>query len=177
MKVKASSRVTSTALEYFLYAIIIVETATAVFAYKAVSRAAQFWPGAMAYLEVLYFGVLAWVFFQLNNLHRRRKAAARAAGSGPRPEPTAPIAPAHEPIEISVEPEVARVAVARVPALAAPIQGQPNPSAGIDPQEVVATATAPTLALGLTRNQLMFVLLVFLAALKVFSWVLANLLK
>jgi len=177
MKVKASSRATSTALEYFLYAIIIVETATAVFAYKAVSRAAQFWPGAIAYLEVLYFGVLAWVFFQLNNLHRRRKAAAREAGSGSRPELTAPISPGPEPIEVPVETEVARVAVASVPALAVPIPDQPNPSASIEPREAVAAATDPTLALGLTRNQLMFVLLVFLAALKVFSWVLANLLK
>jgi hypothetical protein len=170
MKVKAPSGVTSTALEYFLYAIIILETATAAFAYKTVSRAAQFWPGAVAYLAVLYFGVLAWVFFQLNRLHRKRMAAAQSGGSNPI-QLTAPLAPAL--VESPVQPETAHVAVATGPA--APIQDQPTPSTGIDPQEAVAAATARTLAFGLTRNQLMLVLLFFLAALKVFSWAIANL--
>jgi hypothetical protein len=170
MKVKASSSVTSTALEYFLYAIIIVETATAVFAYKTVTRAAQFWPGAIAYLAVLYFGVLAWVFFQLNHLHRKRKATAQAVEAAMPREQPAPIAPA--PVEVPVQPGTTQVAVASVPA---PIHDQPNPSTGIDTQEAIAAATARTLAFGLTRNQLMFVLLVFLAALKVFSWAIANL--
>jgi hypothetical protein len=176
MKVKASGSVTSTALEYFLYAIIIVETATAAFAYKTVSRAAQLWPGGIAYLGLLYFGVLAWVFFQLNNLHRKRKAATRPAAAE-QPQLTAPVALLLPPAAITVEPEAARVAVASVPALAPAIPDQPGASQGMDPREAVATANARTLAFGLTRNQLMFVVLVFFAGLKVFSWAIANFMK
>src|SRR5579872_2492046 len=129
MKVRASSKATSAAVEYFLYSIVIIEAAIAAFGYKALAQAVQLWPAATAYLAVIYLGVLGWVFYQLNRLHGKRKAAASA--------------------DIPRE---------------APASDQPA---------AVALPVSARLLFGFTRTQLAIVLLVFLAAMKVFSWALS----
>ncbi|HUJ49655.1 MAG TPA: hypothetical protein VLW25_05635 [Bryobacteraceae bacterium] len=147
MKVKASSKATSAAVEYFLYAIVIIQTAIAAFAYKTLSQSEVLWPAAAVYLAVIYFGVLGWVFFQLNRLHGQRKAAAS-----------------------SVEPPIQTAGSAAVPA-------QIENGAMEMSDQPAAAAVPGRLVFGITRTKLAIVLLVFLAALKVFSWALANLLK
>ena len=146
MKVRASSKATSAAVEYFLYAIVIIETAIAAFAYKTLSQTQILWPGAALYLAVIYFGVLGWVFYQLNRLHGQRKAAASSDQAAIQPAGGA--------------------APAQIENDAMEISGQP-----------AAVAVPGRLVFGITRAKLAIVLLVFLAALKVFSWALANLLK
>jgi len=133
MKVRASSKATSAAFEYFLYAIVIIEAAIAAFAYKTLAQTVQLWPAAAVYLAVIYLGVLGWVFYQLNRLHRKRKA------------------------EVAASSEVARAE-----------------QVGDQPAAVASPASA-RLLFGFTRTQLAIVFLVFLAAMKVFSWALSNL--
>ena len=133
MKVRAPSKATSTAVEYFLYAVVIIETAIAAFGYKAIAQAVQLWPAATAYLAVVYLGVLGWVFYQLNRLHSLRKAGAAASA-----------------------------------------QVRHEAPAGDQPAALASPASA-RLLFGFTRTQLAIVLLVFLAAMKVFSWALSNL--
>jgi hypothetical protein len=146
MKVRASSKATSTAVEYFLYSIVIIQTAIAAFAYKNLSQAELLQSRSMAYLAAIYAGVFAWVFYQLNKLHGKRKAGGVSA------------APAQT-IETgdAVRMEAAARELADEAAIAAPVSGP--------------------LIFGITRAKLLIVLLVFLAALKIFSWALANVLK
>jgi hypothetical protein len=146
MKVKASSKATSAAVEYFLYAIVIIQTAIAAFAYKTLSQPQIVWPGAVVYLAVIYFGVLGWVFYQLNRLHVQRKAAASLAASE------------HEPAGDAVSLQIENGAME--------ISDQPS-----------AVAVPARLVFGITRAKLAIVLLVFLGALKVFSWALSNLIR
>ena len=160
MRVKASRNGTAAAIEYFLYAIILLETGLAAFAYQAMTQVAQLAPLSRAYLALLYFGVLGWVFFQLNRLHRKRKQASLGMA---KPEPPRQLPAASEPLQI-----------------AAPIPAQnqlstPQPP----PAELTPAAPAPVgvLPFGLTRTQLAVVLVVFLAALKGFTWMLANLVR
>ena len=135
MKVRASHKVTFTAIEYFLYAVVIIQTAIAAFAYKTVvPQGARPWPTASIYLAVIYFAVLGWVFYQLNRLHGSRKA------------------------------------------LAAVEADQEAVQAGERLATVIPAVQIPRL-FGFTRPQLAIVLLVFVAALKVFGWALANLVK
>jgi len=133
MKVRASSKATSAAVEYFLYSVVIIEASIVAFGYKALVQAVQLWPAATAYLAVIYLGVLGWVFYQLNRLHGRRKATASADTP-------------HE----------------------APASDQPA---------AVALPVSARLLFGFTRTQLAIVLLVFLVAMKVFSWALTNLVR
>ncbi len=133
MKVRASGKATSAAVEYFLYSVVIIEAAIAAFGYKALAQAVQLWPGATAYLAVIYFGVLGWVFYQLNRMHSKRKAEVAASADM-----------RHE----------------------APASDQPA---------AAGSTVSARLLFGFTRTQLAIVLLVFLAAMKVFSWALSNL--
>lgn len=135
MKVRASSKATSAAVEYFLYTVVIIEAAIAAFGYKALAQAVQLSPAATAYLAVIYLGVLGWVFYQLNRLHSKRKAKVAAS------DEVQHEAPAGE----------------ETAAVASPVPAR--------------------LLFGFTRTQLTIVLLVFLAAMKVFSWALSNLVK
>ena len=137
MKVRTSSKATSAAVEYFLYAIVIIQTAIAAFAYKTFfPQSTGQWSNATIYLTVIYFSVLAGVFYLLNRLHANRKALGQAVVLAD--QETVP-----------VEEKVASVAVPiRIPSL-----------------------------FGFTPAQLVIVLMVFLAALKLFGWALANLLK
>lgn len=150
MKVRASSKATSVAVEYFLYTVVIIEAAIAAFAYKTVAQAVQLWPGATAYLAVLYLGVLGWVFYQLNRLHRQRKAVAKAAASADVTH--------DEPAGVAVAVQIENGAM----------------EIGDEPAAVASPASA-RLLFGFTRTQLAIVLLVFVAAMKVFSWALSTL--
>lgn len=144
MKVRAPSKATSAAVEYFLYSIVIIQTAIAAFAYKNLSQAELLQSRSIAYLAAIYAGVFAWVFYQLNKLHGKRKAVSAAQAQ--------PIEPG---AAVRVEATVSDLEDQA--AIAAPVSGQ--------------------LIFGITRAKLLIVLLVFLAALKLFSWALANVLK
>jgi hypothetical protein len=150
MKVKTPAKATSAAVEYFLYAVIIIQTAIAAFAYKVVGGAAQVWSNVVLYLGFIYVASLVMAFWQLNRLHNNRKklrtsTVAREAAM----QPAVPAAPV-----VAMEP-------------------RPQNTPDIEVGETVAAAQALPV-LGLTRGQLAIVLLVFLAALKVFSWALGN---
>ena len=132
MKVKVSNQATSAWYEYFLFAVIAIQAAIAALAYKVMPDAGHVWPGSMFYLAAMYGGVLAWVFYQLNRLHGKRKAARKVERKA---------------IETDAPPAAtAKPAVAR----------------GI---------------FGLTGTQIAVVLLVFVAAVKIFSWALSNVLS
>jgi hypothetical protein len=128
MKIKASRNTTASLVEYFLYSIVILETGVAALAYKTISEIAQLSFTTRAYLMFLYFGVLAWVFFQLNRLHRKRKQPQKVL----------------------------------------------EPATAAGPEKALEPAPRQT-AFGLTGTQAMVVLLVFLAALKAFTWALTRL--
>ena len=84
------TRRSSTAFEYFLYAAILAETGLAALIYKTIFESPEL-ARARIYFAVFYFGFLAWAIWQLNLLHRRRRAAlidsppATEPSSGPRP--------------------------------------------------------------------------------------------
>ncbi|HLG98468.1 MAG TPA: hypothetical protein VKX49_19275 [Bryobacteraceae bacterium] len=165
MKVKVSRNRTAAAVEYFLYSIILLETCIAALSYKAIVQFAQLSLLTRAYLVLLYFGVLAWVFFHLNRLHRRRKQRDRKITPVTDPSPST----AAQTSELQTSDQTFEVH-SEVPQPIAPVQAQ----AGAPP--VAAEAVAAGL-FGLTRAQLAIVLVVFLAALKAFSWALATLIK
>lgn len=156
VKVKASSKATSVAVEYFLYTVIIIQTAIVAFAYKSILRTAQIWPAGIAYMAAAYLATFALAFVQLHRLHRAKKKAA-AARLKPEIQTVAPAPSA---------PTISAVAIEKEPV---PV---PQASAG----ETLA-ATPAGLAFGLTRVQVAIIFLVFLAALKVFSWALANVVR
>ncbi len=160
MKVRASNKAASTAVEYFLYAIVIVETALAVFAYKAVSPNGQLGSIAMVYLGLIYLGVLGWVFYQLNRLYKRRKTAVQG--------PATSVAPAQSDT---------LAAVAGLPPAQSPATEPGQGALELGNESAGATPVPGSLLFGMTRIQLAIVLLVFLAALKGFSWAIANLVK
>ena len=165
MKVKTSGNVMATVIEYFLYSIVILETCIAAFAYKTISQIAQLSLITRGYLILLYFGVLAWVFFQLNRLHRKRKQAADVVIA---PAPAEFVPAAIESSGIAMVP----VPIAPDPSTQAPMPVGPPVAAGSNVATPVSTGP-----FGLSWTQIAFVLAVFLAALKVFSWVLTNLVK
>jgi hypothetical protein len=179
VKVKASNKKTSVLVEYFLYTLIIIETAIAAFAYKPVLRAAEIWPAGLTYFAIAYLLTFALAFVQLHRIHRaRKKARAAAAPAAKLLLPAASVVtsaivtvPAVEPAFQPSEPITALIpyrppaAVEEGPVRTAEVSG-----------DTVATAPA-ALALGLTRVQLAVILLVFLAALKIFSWALANVVR
>ncbi len=136
MKIKASRNTTASLVEYFLYSIVILETGVAALAYKTIAEIAQLSLASRVYLVVLYFGVLAWVFFQLNRLHRKRKQPQKVLES--------------------VQQEIL------------------EPATAAGPEKALEPAPRQT-AFGLTGTQAMVVLLVFLAALKAFTWALTRL--
>ena len=187
MKVRAPQNAGISFAEYFLYAIIILETAAAALAYKTISEVAQLSSAVRAYVVVLYFGVLLWVFVQLNRLHRKRKKAVGAAPARPMlllpPAPVeagsaalVPAAPKQVVAELAAAPQIAAG-----PPLLSQIAGPPlsSPLAAAAPDNVaaeIAEDARPSfeLPLGLSGRQILVVFVVFLIALKVFSWVLAN---
>src|SRR5262249_53669251 len=130
-------------------------------------------------LVVLYFGVLAWVIFLLNRLHRRRKRAQPSTPAivAPGAEIAAPVMAisAADPAIETPEAAVAEPAVKPTPErdrrmTVVSVDG-PDPDAGLATIE-----PAPArLAFGLTGSQLMVILVVFIAAIKAFTWALANL--
>lgn len=221
VKVKASNKATSAAVEYFLYTVIIIQTAIAAFAYKSILRMAEMWPAGIAYFAAAYFSTFALAFLQLHRLHRAKKKMA-SAGLLPEkiaphrhPEATdpeivadddsrtlevVPSMPGDEMVAVGSQAlailprDAVRDAIEIIPTGPAreiiatgrrpvallpspapiaqdPIEDTPADVSDLSDGEAVA---APGTALGLTRAQLAIVLLVFLAALKVFSWVLAN---
>jgi len=161
VKVKASSKATAAAAEYFLYTVIILQTAMVAFSYKSVLRLAQIWPG-IAYFAAAYLMTFALAFVQLHRLHRARK---KAAAARPKPEavPLEVVAPA------TPAPAMQVAAMSR-------IEKEPVLTADAGGGERVAAAPAG-LAFGLTRVQVAIIFLVFVAALKVFSWALANVVR
>ena len=167
VKVKTSGNVTAAVVEYFLYSIIILETCIAAFAYKTISQVAHLSLSTRGYLILLYFGVLAWVFFQLNRLHRKRRQAAAVVSAQALGTEITPMATG--PAGIALTPSPA--ATGTCSELPLPV----SPAAAIADSSV--TAPASTGPFGLSWIQLAFVFVVFLAALKVFSWVLTNLVK
>jgi hypothetical protein len=134
MKLKTARNATSTAYEYFLYGILVLETAIAVFAFKTIAQISQLSVASTGYLLLLYAGVLGWVFLQLNRLHSKRKVN---------------------------------------PADPSPGVALPDPENPVPP----AVQAKSRLPLGLTGVQLAIVFVVFVAAVKLFTWALATLVK
>jgi len=166
VKVKASSKATSAAVEYFLYTVIIIQTAIVAAAYKSILRTLQIWPAGLAYMATAYLATFALAFLQLHRLHRARKKAAvtKAKAESEAVTPMLPVpAPASSAMPVA--------AMSSVPVEKEPVP-KPQPRSG----ETVA-ATPAGLAFGLTRVQVAIIFLVFLAALKVFSWALANVVR
>lgn len=165
-------------VEYFFYLVIIVQTAIAALAYKPMLRAAQTWPAGIACFAVSYFSIFALAFVQLHRIHRERKEARAARTAAPAVKllpaagvmtPVIVTAPVVETVYQASEPVTALVPVRRQVALAE------EPVRELD-ADTVAAAPEST-AFGLTRVQLAVILLVFLAALKVFTWALANVVR
>jgi len=151
-------------VEYFLYTVIIIQTALVAFAYKSIERAAQTWPAGLAYMAGAYVASFALAFVQLHRLHRARKkvrAAVPAVKLLPAPSSAIVTAPVVEPITALV---LARPSV-------------PDAEEPVQTPEVGNAIAASPLAFGLTRMQVAIIFLVFLAALKVFSWALANVVR
>ncbi len=149
MKVKIT-KTDGRIFEYFLYLVMILETALAVFVYKVSAPLGDFL-NVRLYLSVIYFSFLGWCFYQLNRLYRKRKEM--AAALDPR-QPEAALPP--EPMTMG------SAAVADTPA-------------EIDAPSGTAHAVEPArLVFGLTGSQFMVILVVFLTALVTFSWVLAR---
>ena len=179
MKVKASNKKTSVLVECFLYTLIIIETGIAAFAYKPILRAAETWPAGITYFGIAYFLTFALAFVQLHRIHRARKKA-RAAAPPPAKlllpaasvqTPVAVTVPVVEPVFQTSEPITALIPYRPQTA----VDEEPFRSAEVGGETVV---TAPAgLAFGLTRVQLAVIFLVFLAALKIFSWALANVVR
>jgi hypothetical protein len=178
--VKAPNKATSVLVECFLYAIVVSQTAIAAFAYKPIMRAAQIWPANIACFAISYFSIFALAFVQLHRIHRDRKKARVVAAPAAKllrsaPSTATPVIvtapPVVEPVFQPGEPVTAlvplrpQIAVKEEPVEAAEVAGD-------------AVAASPDgLAFGLTRVQLAVILFVFLAALKVFSWALANVVR
>jgi len=177
MKVRASSSATWSALEYFFYAILLIQTAIAAFAYRVLSHAAEISTSAAADLAVLYIALLAVVFYQLNRLHRKRKRAAAL------PAPTrALLAAAPQPLLLPApSPPPVIAAIVSNAALVehhAPLVLEVTRDGGIQGSTTdlrPSRTVAPRRILGLTLPQLAIIFVVFLAGLKAFSWVLSNL--
>ena len=167
-------------VEYFFYLVIIVQTAIAALAYKPMLRAAQMWPAGIACFAVSYFSIFALAFVQLHRIHRERKQARAARASAPAVK-LLPAASAMTPVIVTApvveadyqagEPVTALVPVRRHVA----VQEEPVSAPGLDADTVAAAPESA--AFGLTRVQLAVILLVFLAALRVFTWALANVVR
>lgn len=84
------TRKPSTAFEYFLYAAILAETGLAALIYKAIFESPEL-ARVRIYFAVFYFGFLGWAIWQLNLLHRRRRAA--LIDSPPTTEPSSAARP------------------------------------------------------------------------------------
>jgi uncharacterized integral membrane protein len=164
LTVKASNKAAAAAVEYFLYTVIIIQTAIVAFAYKSILRTAQIWPAGIAYLAAAYFGTFALAFLQLHRLHRARK---KAVAARPKPET--------ETVPVEVVAPSTPVPVTEVAAMPT-MEKRPVLTAEVGSGETVA-ATPAGLAFGLTRVQVAIIFLVFLAALKVFSWALASVVR
>jgi hypothetical protein len=172
MKVKTSVRTTPAAIEYLLYSGIIFQTALVALTYKQIGRTARLFPGAFAYLVGAYFSILALAIVQLNRVHRERK---RARLERERPaEQEKSGAPENVLQPEVVQPELVQPMVAEAPVMA--LQVRPRSSDDLEAGETV-TGNPVSLAFGLTRTQLAVIALAFLAALKIFSWALANVIR
>jgi hypothetical protein len=172
MKVKTSVRTTPAAIEYLLYSGIIFQTALVALTYKQIGRTARLFPGAFAYLVGAYFSILALAIVQLNRVHRERK---RARLERERPaEQKKSGAPENVLQPEVVQPELVQPMVAEAPVMA--LQVRPRSSDDLEAGETV-TGNPVSLAFGLTRTQLAVIALAFLAALKIFSWALANVIR
>ena len=186
MKLKTARNATSTAYEYFLYSILVLETAIAVFAFKTIAQISQLPVRTTGSLLLLYAGVLGWVFFQLNRLHSKRKTAIADAIPGvAQPENPGGAAEILT-LQASALETVALQAVAiQAPAQHAPIfEGVALRAAAdteakpIDPDfDPPAIQAKSSLPLGLTGVQLAIVFMVFVAAVKLFTWALPALVK
>jgi len=172
MKVKTSVRATSAAIEYLLYSGIIFQTALVALTYKQIGRTARLFPGAFAYLVLAYFSILVLAIFQLNRTHRERKQARLEKEKGAEPEISAAAEKALPSAPTQQDMPAADIAAAPVMAL----QVRQRSSDGLEAGETV-TASPAALAFGLTRTQLAVIALAFLAALKIFSWALANVIR
>jgi len=67
-----SKRVRGAKLEYILYGAIIGLTACGAWYYKPLTRNSEL-ATLGAYLAAIYFTFLAWAFYELNRIHRKRK--------------------------------------------------------------------------------------------------------
>lgn len=188
MKLKTARNATSTAYEYFLYGILVLETAIAVFAFKTIAQISQLSVASTGYLLLLYAGVLGWVFLQLNRLHSKRKVNTAVASPGVAlPDPENPV-PATQGLALQA-PALETVAVQAV-AIQTPAQDTPmfenvgfaeaadTEAKPIDPDfDPPAVQAKSRLPLGLTGAQLAIVFVVFVAAVKLFTWALPALVK
>jgi hypothetical protein len=167
MKVKTSVRTTPAAIEYLLYSGIIFQTALVALTYKQIGRTARLFPGAFAYLVGAYFSILALAIVQLNRVHRERKRARLERERLAEQEKSGAL-------EKVIQPELVQPDITAAPVMA--LQVRPRDSGDLEAGETV-TASPASLAFGLTRTQLAVIALVFLAALKIFSWALANVIR
>jgi len=178
VKVKAPNKATSVLVECFLYAIVISQTAIAAFAYKPIMRAAQIWPAGIACFAISYLSIFGLAFVQLHRIHRDRKKARVVAA----PAAKLPASSIVTPVFVTAPP-VLEAVFQRSEPVTALVPFRPQIAVKEEPVEAAevagdAVAASPDgLAFGLTRVQLAVILFVFLAALKIFSWALANVVR